>query len=141
MKQLINEFKTFILKGNVMELAVGIIIGGAFGTIVSSLVKDIITPIIGVIGGKPDFSGIAIGGHKVIKDGKEILEGGIMIGNFINAVIGFLIIAAVIFFIFVKPMNRLIALAKRKEAEKPVVPPPVPEDVKLLTEIRDLLKK
>ena len=138
MKSLIEEFKKFVLKGNVMELAVGIIIGAAFGGIVTSLVKDVITPIIGIIGGQPDFSKIAFGGHMVLKDGKEVLEGGIMIGNFINAVVSFLIIALVIFFIFVKPMNRLITIAKRKEAE--ASPPALAAEVVLLMEIRDLLK-
>ena len=93
MKNLVEEFKSFILKGNVITLAVGVIIGGAFGKIVDSMVKDIITPLIGKIGGAPDFSGIAIGATKVVKDGKEVLEGGIMIGSFINAAIAFLIMA------------------------------------------------
>jgi large conductance mechanosensitive channel len=150
MKALINEFKTFIMKGNVVDLAVGVIIGGAFGKIVESMVKDIITPIIGLVGGQPDFSGIALFAHKAVdpkthavlmKDGKEILEGGIMIGNFINALVGFLIIAAVVFFGIIKPLNKLQQIAKKKEDEKPAEPAPVPADVVLLTEIRDLLKK
>ncbi len=141
MKQLIDEFKAFIMKGNVVDLAVGVIIGSAFGSIVTSLVADVITPIIGLIGGKPDFSSIVFFGHTVIKDGLPIIEGGIMIGKFINASISFLIIAGVIFFFLVKPINKLKALAAKKEAAKPAEPPPTPEDVKLLTEIRDLLKK
>ena len=140
---LISEFKDFTLKGNVIDLAVGVIIGGAFGGIVSSLVKDVITPLIAAVlapfGGQPDFSKYALFAHKVIaKDGKETLEGGIMYGNFLNALVGFIIIAAVIFFVFVKPMNHLKAIAAKKAAEAPPAPPAA--DVALLTEIRDLLK-
>jgi len=127
MKNLIEEFKSFILKGNVITLAVGVIIGGAFGKIVDSMVKDIITPIIGLIGGTPDFSGIAIGAHKTMKDGKEILEGGIMVGNFINAAISFLIMAAVVFFLIVKPYNLLMARFE-KPAPAPAGPPPATLD-------------
>jgi large conductance mechanosensitive channel len=136
---MLNEFKSFILKGNVLDLAVGVIIGAAFGKIVDSMVKDVIMPLVGKIGGQPDFSSLAIGATKVMKDGKEVLEGGIMIGNFLNAVVGFLILAAVVFFVIVKPANALMSGMKKKEVAGP--PPPPPEDVKLLTEIRDLLKK
>ena len=134
---MLNEFKSFILKGNVLDLAVGVIIGGAFGKIVDSMVKDVIMPLVGKIGGQPDFSAISIGATKVVKDGKEVLEGGIMIGNFLNAVVGFLILAAVVFFVIVKPANALMSGMKKKEVPGP--PPPPPEEVKLLTEIRDLL--
>lgn len=144
-----SEFKAFILKGNVVDLAVGVVIGAAFGKVVESVVKDLITPIIGLIGGQPDFSGIALFAHQAVKDGqpvfgptgKPLLEGGIMIGNFINAAIAFVILAAVVFFLVVKPMNALMALTKKKAEEKPTEPAPLPEDVKLLMEIRDLLKK
>jgi large conductance mechanosensitive channel len=145
-----NEFKAFILKGNVVDLAVGVVIGAAFGKVVESVVKDLITPIIGLIGGQPDFSGIALFAHQAMKDGKPVvvaatgqplLEGGIMIGNFINALIAFVILAAVVFFLVVKPMNALMSLTKKKAEEKPTEPTPLPEDVKLLMEIRDLLKK
>lgn len=136
---MLDEFKKFILKGNVLDLAVGVIIGGAFGKIVDSMVKDVIMPLVGKIGGQPDFSSIAIGATKVMKDGKEVLEGGIMIGNFLNAVVGFLILAAVVFFVIVKPANALMARMVKKEDPGP--PPPPPADVVLLGEIRDLLKK
>lgn len=140
--KLVQEFKDFVSKGNVVDLAVGVIIGGAFGKIVDSMVKDIITPLIATvlkpIGGQPDFSKYAVGATKKMVDGKEVLEGGIMYGNFINSFISFMIIAAVIFFVFVKPMARLKAMgAKKTEA----APPPTPEDVQLLREIRDLLKQ
>jgi large conductance mechanosensitive channel len=122
----IQEFKAFIAKGNVMDLAVGVIIGAAFGKIVDSMVKDVITPMIGMAGGQPDFSAIK--------------AGPILIGNFANAVVAFLILAAVVFFVLVKPMNKLMAAAMKKAEEKPAEAPPIPEDVKLLMEIRDLLK-
>ena len=138
-----SEFKTFILKGNVVDLAVGVVIGAAFGKVVESMVKDLITPIIGVVGGTPDFSGIAILAHKEVVNGVETLKGGIMIGNFINTAIAFLILAAVVFFLVVKPMNYLMAMAKKKAEETPAAPAApaaVPDDVKLLIEIRDALK-
>jgi large conductance mechanosensitive channel len=134
-----NEFKAFISKGNVMDLAVGVIIGAAFGKIVESMVKDVITPAIGMIAKLPDFSSVVVGAHTVMKDGKPVLEGGIMIGNFINAVIAFFMLAAVVFFVLVKPMNRLMASMQKPAA--PAGPAPTPEDVILLREIRDLLKK
>jgi large conductance mechanosensitive channel len=145
--KIFDEFKSFVTKGNVMDLAVGVIIGAAFGKIVESMVKDVIMPIVGLVGGAPDFSSIAIGAHQAMKDGhaviaangKPLLEGGIMIGNFMNAVVSFLILAAVVFFVLVKPMNQLMAKMKKPEAAP--VAPPTPEDVLLLREIRDSLKK
>ena len=92
MGKMLNEFKEFALKGNVVDMAIGVIIGGAFGNIVTSIVEDLLTPLIGMIGGQPDFSSIKLGG--------------IMIGNFINAVINFLIIAFCLFAI-VKAMNKM----------------------------------
>ena len=123
---LANEFKTFIAKGNVMDLAVGVIIGAAFGDIVKSMVKDVITPLIGLVGGKHvDFSAVHLGP--------------IMVGNFINAVVSFLILAAVVFFVLVKPMNKL--MERLKKPEGPTAAPTTPDDVLLLREIRDLLKE
>lgn len=120
-------FKDFVLRGNVVDLAVGVIIGAAFGGIVDSMTKDIITPIIGAAGGQPDFSAIK--------------AGPIGIGAFINAVISFLIKAAVVYFVIVKPFQALMEkLNKPAPAAAPAVPPPPPADVVLLTEIRDLLK-
>ncbi len=107
-KGLVGEFKEFIMRGNVMDMAVGVIIGGAFGTIISSLVEDIITPIIGMVGGNPDFSSITIGGS-------------IMIGNFINAVLNFLIIGFCLFLI-VKAFNKANAAVKKPEEEKEEAP-------------------
>ena len=122
---LVQDFKAFVLKGNVLDLAVGVIIGAAFGKIVDSVVKDLIMPLVGMVGGQPDFSKIAIGGTKVMKDGKEILEGGIMVGNFLNAVIGFLILAAVVFFVIVKPAARLMP---KPAPPAPAGPPPATLD-------------
>lgn len=119
-----KEFRDFILRGNVVELAVAVIMGAAFGKIITSVVEDIITPLIGWLGGEPNFSAIK--------------AGPLLIGNFINAVIGFLVIALVVFLIIVKPMNAMMARMK-KQAE---VSPPAPTvDQKLLTEIRDLLQE
>ena len=116
-------FKDFILKGNVVDLAVGVIIGAAFGGIVDSVTADIITPIIGMVGGQPDFAAIKVGG--------------IGIGKFINAVISFLIKAGVVYFVIVKPFQAM--MAKMNPPPAPGQPEPPPADVKLLTEIRDLL--
>lgn len=125
MKNLIEEFKTFILKGNVITLAVGVIIGGAFGKIVDSMVKDIITPIIGMVGGQPDFSALQI---------KSI-----MVGNFLNAAIAFLIMAGVVFLLIVKPYNILMAKVEKKEAAKPAGPPPATLD-DVVAALKDLKK-
>ena len=124
-KKLIEEFKAFAVKGNVLDMAVGVIIGGAFTSIVNSLVEDVFTPIIGMITGGINFSNLSFG----------ILDAQIQIGNFLNAVISFLLTAFCVFLI-VKAVNKLI---KKKEAEPAPAPEPSAEEV-LLTEIRDLLK-
>lgn len=128
---MLKEFKEFISKGNVVDLAVGVIIGGAFGKIVTSLVNDIIMPLIGVIIGGINFTNLSI----------KIGESVIAYGSFIQNIIDFLIIAACIF-VFVKFVNKLTNLNKVEEKEEPKKEEPkVAEDIKLLTEIRDLLKK
>jgi large conductance mechanosensitive channel len=125
---MLDGFKKFILRGNALDLAVGVIIGGAFGTIVTSLTGDVITPIIGAFGGQPDFS--------------EITAGPVMLGNFINAVVAFLITAFALYILIVAPMNRYKEFEEKKKAA--AAPPPeepkVADDIQLLTEIRDLLK-
>lgn len=131
--KMLQEFKAFAMRGNVVDMAVGIIIGGAFGKIVSSLVADVIMPPIGLLLGGVDFSDLAIT-LKVAEEGQAAVM--LKYGMFINTVIDFLIIAFAIFMV-IKGMNSL----KKKEEEKPAVPPEPPADVKLLTEIRDLLKK
>jgi large conductance mechanosensitive channel len=95
-KRMIKELKSFLLRGDVVTLAVAVIIGGAFQKIVDSMVVDVITPILGMITGNPDFSGIVLGG-KAGADGK--IEGGIMIGKFINAIVSFLMVGIVLFFV------------------------------------------
>jgi large conductance mechanosensitive channel len=135
---MMSEFKEFALKGNVMDLAVGVIIGGAFGKIVDSLVADIIMPVIGKIIGNVDFSNmyIALSGQEAGLALAEAKKAGSVLayGNFISILINFLILAFVIFQL-VKMMNRM------KKAEPPAPPAPTPEDVVLLREIRDNLKK
>ncbi len=121
---MLNEFKNFILKGNVVDLSTGVIIGAAFGGIVTAFTKGIVEPILGMLGGKPE-----VGLKLWIFD----------IGLVISAVLSFLITAAVVFFVIVKPANKMMAMMKKEEAAAP--PPEPPADVKLLTEIRDLLKK
>lgn len=131
MGKLISEFKDFAMKGNVVDMAVGVIIGGAFGKIVSSLVDDVIMPLIGVITGGIDFSGLTA----TVGDAK------ITYGMFIQNVVDFLIIALCIFFM-IKGINKLM----HKKEEEPEAPAPAPApapsaEEKLLTEIRDLLKE
>ncbi len=123
--KLLAEFRSFAIKGNAIDLAVGVMIGVAFGKIVESLSKDIITPIIGAVGGQPDFSKLTLGP--------------ILVGNLLNAIFAFLITAAILFLVFVKPINRLKERLARQEAAAPIPEPSA--EVKLLTEIRDLLKK
>lgn len=135
---MLNEFKQFILKGNVIDLSTGVIIGAAFGTIVTAFTKGIIEPILKRIGGNPNVSlGIQIG--EFVNEKGEKVPNMLDIGMVINAAIGFLITAAVIFFVIVKPMNKLMSMMKKQEE---AAPPPAPAaDIVLLTEIRDLLKK
>ena len=132
-----SEFKDFISKGNVMDLAVGVIIGGAFGKIVDSLVNDIVMPIVGKIIGNVDFSNmyVALSGQAAGLPLAEAKKAGSVLayGNFISILINFLILAFVIFQM-VKMVNRM------KKAEPPAAPAPTPEDVLLLREIRDALK-
>lgn len=127
----IQEFKEFAVKGNMIDLAVGIIIGGAFGKIVSSLVADVIMPPIGLLLGGVDFTGLAISMKSPLEGAKPVT---INYGNFIQTVVDFTIIAFCVF-LLVKAVNTL----KRQEEAAP--PPPPPKSEVLLEEIRDLLKK
>ncbi len=122
----IKEFKEFAMKGNVMDMAVGVIIGGAFGKIVSSLVDDVIMPLVGMLTGGVDFTKLSA----------KIGEAEVMYGNFIQNIIDFLIIAFCIF-LMIKGMNKLA----RKKEEEPEAPAEPSNEEKLLGEIRDLLKK
>lgn len=138
---MIKEFKEFAFKGNLVDMAVGIIIGGAFGTVVKSLVDDIFMPVIGFFTGGVDFSdkSLPLG---AVPDGKTVAkaaeDGDIVLltyGNFITALISFLILAFVLFLVIKKFMGAL-----KKEEEKPEEDPKPSEEVVLLTEIRDALK-
>lgn len=122
---LIKEFKKFAMRGNVVDMAVGVIIGGAFGKIVSSLVNDVVMPLVGIITGGIDFTGLKA----------TIGDASITYGNFIQNVVDFLIIAFCIF-MMIKGLNKL---SKKKE-EVPATPPTPSKEEELLREIRDLLK-
>ena len=141
MKNFINEFKAFISRGNVVDMAVGVIVGSAFTAIVNSLVKDVVTPFIGVLTGGVDFTQMKYVITPAVGDTPEVA---ILYGSFIQAIINFLIIAFVVF-CMVKMINTMRAKMeeqkKKEEAVKPAEPPKPSEEVLLLTEIRDLLKK
>ena len=140
---LLQEFKEFAVKGNVMDLAVGVIIGGAFGKIVDSVVGDLIMPVVGALFGKLDFSSLFVvlgnipAGTVMTLDGLK--KAGVPVlayGNFITVAVNFVILAFIIF-IMVKQINRL----KRQAPPTPTTSTPTAEDVLLLREIRDSLKK
>ena len=139
---MIQEFKDFIMKGNVLDMAVGVIIGGAFGKIVESLVKDVIMPPVGLLMGGVDFAnkfailkeGATPGPYATVELAQKAGAVTWNYGLFVNTVLAFLIVAAAIFML-VKAYN------KTKKAEPPAAPPATPEDVVLLREIRDALKK
>ena len=122
-----GEFREFDLRGSLVDLAVAVVIGAAFGALVASFVADLVTPLIAAIGGKPDFSALSF----------TINGSRFRYGSFLNALLAFLVIAGVVFFLVVKPVNALLARTKRRD-EEPEAPAP---DVQLLTEIRDLLRE
>ena len=139
-----DEFAAFAIKGNAMALAVGTIIGAAFSTITKSLTDDIIMPIVSIFMGGIDFSEMKIVlprlfGEPVLDDAGNVVLNTLNYGNFISAVINFLILALVVFFL-VKSLNKLTELEKKEEAAPAEPPKPSNEEV-LLTEIRDLLKE
>ena len=145
MKSFFAEFKKFITRGNVLDMAVGVVVGSAFTAIVNSLVKDILNPIVGLVTGGIDFSDLKI----VLKPAtEEVAELAIRYGVFINAIIQFILIALVLF-VIVKAFNKLNEKKRKEEeakkaaaaAEAAKVPPAKPADIVLLEEIRDLLKK
>lgn len=125
MKNFMKEFKEFAMKGNVMDMAIGVVIGGAFTAIVNSLVGDIITPLIGIITGGVDFTGLAV----------TVGDANITYGNFIQAIINFLLIALVVFTL-IKSMNKM-----KKAEPAPEPEPEVDETLETLKQIRDLLEK
>ncbi len=130
MKKFFGEFKTFISKGNVMDLAIAVVIGNAFNSIVSSLVDDIIMPFVGLIIGGIDFSDIRV----------TLGDANIMFGRFIQNIVDFLIVAFTIF-VIVKAFNKLQEKTKKKEEKEEKVEAKKADDIVLLEEIRDLLKK
>lgn len=154
---MLNEFKQFILKGNVIELSTGVIIGAAFTGIVTGFTKGIVEPLLALLGGGPNpkltipLKETAVQIAKLGADGKPVMENGqpvmetvkklieIDLGVIIGATISFLITATVVFFVIIKPMNKLMSMMKKKEAAAP--PAAAAADIVLLTEIRDLLKK
>src|SRR5260370_15256347 len=140
---MLKEFKEFAIKGNMLDMAIGIIIGAAFGTVVNSMVNDVLMPVISGIIGTPDFSnlffvlrnpsGTAFTSVKAARDAGAVV---LAFGLFLNAIIAFLAVAVALFFL-VKVVNRM----RRQEEAAPASPPQPPEEVRLLGEIRDLLRR
>ena len=139
MKKFVREFKEFINKGNVLGLAVGVIIGGAFSTITTSLTDDIIMPIVSIFLGGVDFSSMSVALPTFHAVAEDAAPNTLNYGSFISAVISFLILSLVVFCI-VKAVNRAMDSARKKEKEAPPPPPEPSAEEKLLAEIRDLLK-
>lgn len=140
MTKFLSEFKEFAMKGNVVDMAVGVVIGAAFGKIVSSLVNDIIMPLVGVATGGINFTDYKLVVQKVVMDGAEVIKPEVTLnwGAWVQTIVDFLIVAFCIF-VMVKFMNQL----RRNRKEEPAAPAPAPEPTKeetLLTEIRDILK-
>lgn len=148
MSKFMQEFKAFAMKGNVVDMAVGVIIGSAFGKIVTSLVNDIIMPLVGSLLGNVDFTTLNATLRQAVMDGETVVRPAVVLnyGNFIQTLVDFLIIALSIF-CMIKAINRASELTRKKAEEAPAepapepVPAPKPDDVVLLEEIRDLLKK
>lgn len=130
---MLKEFKDFTMRGNVLDLAVAVVIGGAFGKIISSFVKDVLMPPIGVLLGGVDFADLAIVVKEAVGDKPAVL---LKYGVFFNTIIDFIIIAFAIFMVI-----RVINKTKKKEEEKPAPPPAPSKEEVLLTEIRDILKE
>ena len=143
MKKIVREFKEFISRGNVMDMAVGVIVGGAFGKITSSLVNDVFMPLLGWVVGDIDLTALNITLSPAVMEGETVVKEAVVvgIGSFLAAIIDFLLIALVVF-LFVKAVNTARAkLEKPKEPAAPVALREPSKEEKLLAEIRDLLKK
>ncbi|MGE0228625.1 MAG: large conductance mechanosensitive channel protein MscL [Dehalococcoidia bacterium] len=125
---MVSGFRDFILRGNVIDLAVAVVIGAAFGAVVTSLVENLINPLIAAIGGQPDLGDVAT---------FTINSANFSVGAVLSAAINFVIVAAAVYFIIVMPVNRLMQMRQRKEVAEVAA---TPEDIALLQEIRDLLK-
>lgn len=142
MKKFFNEFKAFAMRGNVIDLAVGVVIGGAFGSITTSLVNDIIMPLISMLTGGLDFTAWKWVLKEAVLDAEGAVaapEIAVNYGNLIAVIFNFIIIAFVIFCV-VKAINKARTMAEKKQEEAPAAPPEPSAEEKLLTEIRDLLK-
>lgn len=124
---MLKGFKQFILRGNVVDLAVAVVVGAAFGAVVSALVADLVTPLIAAIVGQPDFSSLQF----------TVNHSTFRYGHFLNAVISFLLVGAAVYFVVVVPLQ---ALDRRRHKGVAEEPPPKPEEVRLLAQIRDLLE-
>ena len=139
MGRFIEEFKKFAMRGNVVDMAVGVIIGGAFGKIVTSVVNDLVMPVLGVLVGGVNFTDLKLTLKEAVMDGETVVSPAVTLnyGNFLQSTFDFLIIAFSIF-MFIKLINKL---SRKREEAQPATPPAPPADVQLLTEIRDLLKE
>ena len=140
----LSDFKAFAMKGNVVDMAVGVIIGGAFGKIVTSVVSDIIMPVVGLLVGGVNTTDLKLTLKEAVMEGEEVVQEAVTwnYGAFVQNVIDFVIIAFSVF-LMVKAINKMSDMTKKKEEEAPAEPAPAPEpsaEEKLLTEIRDLLK-
>jgi len=137
MKKFLSEFKEFALRGNVLDMAIGVVIGGAFGKITTSLVNDVIMPLVGMLIGGIDLSQLDIVLKPAVMNGDEVVTAAVTlgIGTFLTTIIDFILVALVIF-IMIKAINRF----HKKKEEAPKAPAAPPADIQLLTEIRDLLK-
>lgn len=124
---MLKGLRDFLMRGNVVDLAVAVVVGTAFNQVVNSLVADVFTPLIGALGGAPDFSGIKLGP--------------IALGKFLNALINFLIVGTAVYFLVVVPMQTMQSRLQKKAEEAPSAPPEPPEEVKLLREILEELRK
>lgn len=133
-----SDFKAFAMKGNVIDMAVGVVVGAAFGKIVTSLVNDIIMPLVGMLIGGFDFQNLKLVLHKAVMDGETVVKPAVSLnyGNFIQETVNFLIISFSIFLVI-----RAFGKLRKKKEETPAPPAPKPENVVLLEEIRDLLKE
>ena len=138
MKKFTEEFKAFAMRGNVLDMAIGVVIGGAFGKITTSLVNDIIMPLVSILTGGVDFSAWKWVLKEAVMEGSEVVDPEIAVnfGNLISVILDFIIIAFAVF-CMVKAINKL---HRKKEDEAPAAPPEPSAEEKLLTEIRDLLR-
>ncbi len=139
---MLKEFKEFAMKGNVVDMAVGVVIGGAFGKIVTSLVNDLIMPLVGALIGNVDFTTLSVTLRQAVMEGENVIKPAVTLnyGNFIQTLVDFLIVAWCIFMV-IKGINKMKDLKKKEEEPAAPEEPVIPEDIQLLREIRDSLKK